>query len=132
MRRLIEVSLRSIDVEMFAAENGLQGLEMIEAHRPDVVILDIGLPGVDGWEVLRRLRSNPELGDTPVLILTAHAQPEMAARAEEGGADSFMTKPFRPNELRSEILRLLEDKSAGRSAGAAEVTFNPEGGAGDE
>ncbi len=107
MRRLIEVSLRSMGLEILAAEDGVSGLEMIEKHRPNVVVLDIGLPGLDGWEVLRRLRSNPILGDTPVIILTAHAQPEMAARAEEGGADAFMTKPFRPNELRSEIDRLL-------------------------
>lgn len=108
VRRLIEVSLRSMNVDIFAAEDGASGLEMIEKHRPDVVVLDIGLPGLDGWEVLRRLRSNPMLGDTPVIILTAHAQPEMAARAEEGGADAFMTKPFRPNELRNEIDRLLK------------------------
>ncbi len=107
VRRLIEVCLRVLDVELSAAEDGLRGLELAKAATPDAVVLDIGLPEMDGWEVLRRLRSDEATADVKVLILTAHAQPEVAEQAVAGGADDFMTKPFRPTELRERIEKLL-------------------------
>ena len=107
VRRLIEVCLRVLDVELSAAEDGLRGLELAKESTPDAIVLDIGLPGMDGWEVLRRLRSDPNTADVKVLILTAHAQPEVAEQAVAGGADDFMTKPFRPTELREHIEKLL-------------------------
>jgi two-component system chemotaxis response regulator CheY len=107
VRRLIEVCLRSLDLEISAAEDGLQGIEAIHANEPDVVVLDIGLPGLDGWEVLKRLRADEKTAHLKVLILTAHAQPEMADRAAKGGADGFMTKPFRPADLREQVEKLL-------------------------
>ncbi len=103
VRRLIEVCLRVLDVDVSSAIDGITGLEQINELDPDVVVLDIGLPGLDGWEVLSRLRSNPDSATVKVLVLTAHAQPEMADRAAEGGADSFMTKPFRPIDLRGQV-----------------------------
>ena len=70
-------------------------------------MLDIGLPGMDGWEVLRRLRAEVETESIKVLVLTAHAQPEVAEQANEVGADDFMTKPFRPVDLRQRLAGLL-------------------------
>ena len=107
VRRLIEVCLRALDLEISAAEDGPQGIEAIHANEPDVVVLDIGLPGLDGWEVLKRLRADEKTAHLKVLILTAHAQPEMADRAAKGGADGFMTKPFRPADLREQVEKLL-------------------------
>ncbi len=107
VRRLIEVCLRVLDVNVSSAIDGITGLAQIGATDPDVVVLDIGLPGLDGWEVLSRLRENPNSSDVKVLVLTAHAQPEMADRAAEGGADAFMTKPFRPIDLRVQVEKLL-------------------------
>ena len=107
VRRLIEVCLRVLDVDLSAAEDGLRGLELAKEATPDAIVLDIGLPGMDGWEVLRRLRSDDSTADVKVLILTAHAQPEVAEQAVAGGADDFMTKPFRPTELRERIEKLL-------------------------
>jgi CheY-like chemotaxis protein len=107
VRRLIEVCLRVLDVKISSAADGTEGIEAISEHRPDVVVLDIGLPGLDGWEVLTQLRANPETEDLKVLVLTAHAQPEMADRAAKGGADAFMTKPFRPLDLREQVEKLL-------------------------
>ncbi|MBT8217641.1 MAG: response regulator, partial [Acidimicrobiia bacterium] len=74
---------------------------------PDIILLDIGLPGIDGWEVLRELRADTRTADIAVIIVTAHAQPEVAAAAERRGADGFITKPFRPGELREEIVGLI-------------------------
>ncbi|RZV41214.1 MAG: response regulator, partial [Acidimicrobiia bacterium] len=82
VRRLIEVSVRPLGVRVIAAEDGIRGLAMARSEAPDVILLDIGLPGIDGWEVLRELRADPETADISVIIVTAHAQPEVAAAAE--------------------------------------------------
>jgi CheY-like chemotaxis protein len=107
VRRLIEVCLRVLGVTVSSADDGVSGLAAIREVRPDAVVLDIGLPGLDGWEVLRQLRDDHETSSIKVLVLTAHAQPEMADKAERGGADSFMTKPFRPLDLRVQVEKLL-------------------------
>ena len=111
VRRLIEVCLRVLDVEVTAAEDGVQGLAIARDTLPDVVVLDIGLPGMDGWEVLGHLRADDDTQHIKVLVLTAHAQPEVARQADEVGADDFMTKPFRPGELRERLEKLLADIS---------------------
>ena len=108
VRRLIDVCLRPLGAEMRFAEDGLIGLESARTSVPDVIVLDIGLPGLDGWEVLSQLRSDPNTLGVRVLVLTAHAQPEMADRAAAGGADDFMTKPFRPHDLRVSVEALLD------------------------
>ena len=107
VRRLIEVCLRDLDVTISSASDGPQGLEAIRQTDPEVVVLDIGLPGLDGWEVLAQLREDEATAHLKVLVLTAHAQPEMADKAAQGGADSFMTKPFRPSDLREQVEKLL-------------------------
>ncbi len=109
VRRLIEVCLRVLPVEVFSAEDGVTGLDTARELLPDVVVLDIGLPGMDGWEVLRHLRAAVDTQAIKVLVLTAHAQPEVAQQADEVGADDFMTKPFRPGELRERLEKLLAD-----------------------
>ena len=109
VRRLIEVCLRVLDVEVDAAEDGIRGLDTARTTLPDLIVLDIGLPGMDGWEVLRHLRAGNETTHIKVLVLTAHAQPEVAEQAAQGGADDFMTKPFRPGELRERLEKLLAD-----------------------
>ncbi len=107
VRRLIEVCLRPLGVEIRSVEDGLLGLEAAKFEIPQTIVLDIGLPGMDGWEVLARLRADESTKQVRVLVLTAHAQPEMADRAAAKGADSFMTKPFRPEELRESVQELL-------------------------
>lgn len=107
VRRLIEVCLRVLDIELYAAEDGIRGLDKARSELPDIIVLDVGLPGIDGWEVLRHLRGGDDTRDIKVLVLTAHAQPEIAEQAVQGGADDFMTKPFRPMELRERIEKLL-------------------------
>ena len=108
VRRLIEICVRPLGLELSAAEDGITGLEMARQLVPDLILLDIGLPGIDGWEVLRNLRADEATANIIVIIVTAHAQPEVAAAAEQRGADGFMTKPFRPAELRDEITRQLD------------------------
>lgn len=107
VRRLIEVCLRILDVTVSSVSDGIEGLEAIRETDPEVVVLDIGLPGLDGWEVLSQIRDNEATTHLKVLVLTAHAQPEMADKAAQGGADAFMTKPFRPADLREQVEKLL-------------------------
>lgn len=107
IRRLIEVCLRAADLEIVTRDDGKSGLAAVRSEAPDLVVLDIGLPGMDGWEVLANVRSDPAVRDTAVVVLTAHAEEESRRRADEGGADAFVTKPFQPNEFRKTVLDLL-------------------------
>ena len=107
IRRLIEVCLRPANLDIVMREDGPSGLEAALNEAPDLLVLDIGLPEMDGWEVLDQLRSNSSTESLPVLVLTAHAEEESRRRADEGGADSFVTKPFQPNDFRREVLSLL-------------------------
>jgi CheY-like chemotaxis protein len=115
IQRLVAVCLRDTGRSLVSAADGPSGIEAVLEDPPDLMILDIGLPGCDGWEVLDRVRSDPTTAATPVLVLTAHAQEEYRIRADRQGADAFMTKPFEPSTLRDEVLRLLGN--AGRAAG---------------
>ncbi len=117
VRRLIEVSVRPLGVRIISAEDGIRGLAMARRESPDVILLDIGLPGIDGWEVLRELRADAATADISVIIVTAHAQPEVAAAAERRGADGFITKPFRPGHLREEIVAQLDQDAEIRRTG---------------
>ena len=107
IRRLIEVCLRAGDVEIITREDGPGGLEAVTSESPDLVVLDIGLPGMDGWQVLDHIRSSPATRHLPVVVLTAHAEEESRRRADEGGADAFITKPFQPNDFRETVLDLI-------------------------
>lgn len=107
IRRLIEVCLRAADLDIAMREDGPSGLDAVRTESPDLLVLDIGLPGMDGWQVLDHIRSDPATRSLPVVVLTAHAEEESRRRADEGGADAFVTKPFQPNDFRQTVLDLL-------------------------
>ena len=106
IQRLIEVCLRPAGFEVEMRSDGPSGLEAAAEVDPDVIVLDVGLPGMDGWEVLSHLRADARTEETKVLVLTAHAQDQTRARAETSGASAFLTKPFRPDELRRVVNQL--------------------------
>lgn len=108
IQRLVEVCLRPAGFEVTLASDGPSGLDAALNDPPDLVILDVGLPGMDGWEVLSHIRADERTKDVTVLVLTAHAQEETREKADRDGADAFLTKPFRPNELRATALELAE------------------------
>lgn len=117
IQRLIEVCLRPAGFEMEMRGDGHAAITAARELNPDLMILDVGLPGLDGWEVLGRLRADEQTADLTVLILTAHAQDETKARANAGGADAFLSKPFRPHDLRALVQQLLEpDQEASTTA----------------
>ena len=90
-----------------SATNGLEAIEMTQRLKPDLVLMDLALPKLDGWEATRRLKSDAETARIPVIALTGHALAGHAERAREAGCDSFITKPCVPDELVAEISRVL-------------------------
>jgi len=82
------------DFEVLAAEDGEKGCEMAAAERPDIILMDLEMPVVDGWEATRRLRSNPQTRDIPVIALSAHALAGERERALAAGCNEFDSKPF--------------------------------------
>lgn len=104
--RLIRATCEELG-ELSWAADGVSGLEAVQTDPPDLLVLDIGLPILDGWEVLAAMRLNPRTAEVPVLVLTAHADGGSRERARRGGANAFMTKPFRPSDLRSTVTILL-------------------------
>ena len=93
-----------------SSADGRQGLRAFHTARPDLVVLDIGLPSMDGWAVLERIR---DLSDVPVLILTAHGTEGDKVRGLQGGADDYLTKPFGNRELAARVEALLRRPRAG-------------------
>jgi CheY-like chemotaxis protein len=89
------------------AEDGEQGLELARSERPDLILMDMSLPGIDGWEATRRLRADPELAGARVIALTAHAMAGDRERALEAGCDDYDTKPVEMDRLLLKITTLL-------------------------
>lgn len=112
IQRLIAVCLRPAGVDVATRADGPTGLEAALTTAPDLVILDVGLPRMDGWQVLEQIRSDARTQSMKVLVLTAHAQEETRERADRGGADAFLTKPFRPDDVRRVVLELLAGTAA--------------------
>ncbi len=104
MRLLVRVVLTD-EYEFNEAADGFQALELARRTKPDLVVLDVMLPGGDGLALLERLRADPVLRDIPAIVLTASPDYEMAARTV--GAERFFTKPFDPDELRAAVKDLV-------------------------
>ncbi|MCI0711379.1 MAG: response regulator [Chloroflexi bacterium] len=92
-----------------AAANGREAIELAEKEKPDLILMDISLPEMDGWEATRELKNRAETQQIPIIALTAHATHEDRVKSMEAGADAFETKPFRMPRLSAKIEKLLED-----------------------
>ncbi|MET0151517.1 MAG: response regulator [Candidatus Binatia bacterium] len=97
--RIIEAILRSAGFEVSVAGDGKQGIEMAEATAPELIILDIMMPVMDGVEALQKLRASPRTSRIPVILLTAKTQDEDVIAGYQTGADYYMTKPFTAKQL---------------------------------
>jgi len=95
------------DFEVLAAENGEKGCEMAAAEQPDIVLMDLEMPVVDGWEATRRLRDNPQTRDIPIVALSAHALAGEREKALAAGCNEFGTKPIEFDRLVATIRELL-------------------------
>ena len=100
---MIKIALEFDGIPVITAGSGEEGLEVAERERPDVILLDIRLPGIDGWEVLERLKADEALAGIPVVMISAHATPSTPQRAIKLGCKAYLTKPFRPADLRKVV-----------------------------
>lgn len=104
---LVTARLRREGHEIVQARDGREALTAAREHRPAIAVLDVGMPGLDGLEVLEQLRADPELRAIRVLLLTAKAQEQDVRRGFASGADAYMKKPFSPAELAAAVAELL-------------------------
>ncbi|MCC6213533.1 MAG: response regulator [Polyangiaceae bacterium] len=109
IRRMIEALVQARGYEVVAVASGAKGIDVAATSPPDIVLLDLMLPGqYDGFEVCRRLRSDPSTRNVPVVIISALDDADSRARAAEAGANAYYTKPFSPIALLKEIERLRD------------------------
>jgi two-component system, OmpR family, phosphate regulon response regulator PhoB len=120
---LIGFNLQRAGYEVLKAHDGIGGTEMALRERPDLIILDLMLPGRNGYSVFRELRRDSRTADTPVIMLTAKAQTEDRILGLEAGADDYMTKPFSPSELKLRVQAIL--KRAKAPPGSVEFIYGP-------
>ncbi|HEU5063423.1 MAG TPA: response regulator transcription factor [Solirubrobacterales bacterium] len=118
-------SLRNEGYEVRTSGDGVEALDVAAGFVPDVVVLDLGLPGMDGVEVCRRLRSD---GDVPILMLTARAETEDRVTGLDSGADDYLVKPFERQELLARIRALLRRRPPRGSASleVGDLVLNPD------
>lgn len=112
--RLARLRLQADGYAVMTATNGEDALDTIEEARPDLVVLDVMMPGMDGFETLRRIRSQ---GQLPVILLTARTSDADKLTGLHGGADDYMTKPFNPDELSARVATVLRRAAGNPTAG---------------
>jgi CheY-like chemotaxis protein len=114
-RVIARVVLEAAGFRVCEAACGIEALDVAAKLQPDVVLLDLILPGIDGWEVARRLRSNPDADDMAIIALTALAQPDERGRARDAGCDDVLTKPVSPAVIARTVRRFLTHRVAAAS-----------------
>ena len=102
-RDLIEAS----GYETIQTRNGMEALDLARKYRPDLILMDIQLPGLDGYEATRRIKANPELRHIPIVAVTSYALSGDDLKAREAGCDAYVTKPFSPRALLAKIREYL-------------------------
>jgi DNA-binding response OmpR family regulator len=105
---LVTTRLTRDGYEVVSAARGDSALELARERRPRIAVLDVGMPGLDGFEVLERIRADKQLQDTRVVLLTAKAQESDVRRGYAAGADAYVKKPFSPAELSARVRALLD------------------------
>lgn len=111
--RLIQVNLERQGYQVVTAYDGKEGLEKIKAEKPDLCVLDVMMPYMDGFEVLKSLRRDPAYENLPVIMLTAKAQDKDVFEGYHYGADMYLTKPFNPMELVTFVKRIAQGSGGG-------------------
>ena len=106
-RRIMRDLLSSAGYEIIEAVTGEEGVAAAENHRPDLILMDIQLPGLDGYEATRQIKANPELEHIPIIVVTSYALSGDDVKAFEAGCNAYVSKPFSPRELLAKIREYL-------------------------
>ncbi|MGH7659039.1 MAG: response regulator transcription factor, partial [Gemmatimonadales bacterium] len=107
LRKVMRDLLEKDGFVVAEARDGVEALDAVDRHAPDLIVLDLNLPGLDGYSVLQLIRSRPGTRDVPVIVLTAKGEEDNEVRVFELGADDFLTKPFRPRALSARLEAML-------------------------
>ena len=102
-RRIVRDLVTSAGYELIEAVTGEDGVALAETQRPDLILMDIQLPGLDGYEATRRIKGNPALRHIPIIAVTSYALSGDDVKAREAGCDAYVTKPFSPRALLAKI-----------------------------
>ena len=105
-RKIFSGMLQHAGFRVIEAENGHEALEKVK-ERPDLILMDLSIPGIDGWEVTRRLKAHEQSKDIPIIALTAHAMRGDEERALQAGCDGYLAKPISPKKVVEEVKRRL-------------------------
>ena len=106
-RQILRDLLMSADYEMSEAENGEEALAAVAKERPDLILMDIQLPIMDGYEATRRIKADPKLKDIPIIVVTSYALSGDEGKARDAGCDAYVTKPYSPRQLLAKIREFL-------------------------
>jgi CheY-like chemotaxis protein len=115
VRFLARCLLEAAGFEISEAEGGPAALDAITRTIPDIVLLDVQMPEMDGWETLQRIRDNPRTSDLRVVLWTVKGRPEDVVRGWELGCDGYLTKPFDAEQLETEVRRVITEETADRT-----------------
>ena len=102
-RRILRDLLMNSGYDVIEATNGEEGVSSAEINRPDLILMDIQLPGIDGYEATRQIKANPDLQKIPIIVVTSYALSGDDVKAFEAGCDAYVSKPFSPRELLAKI-----------------------------
>ena len=116
--RLIQVNLERQGWNVVTAYDGKEGLEKISSEKPDLIVLDVMMPYMDGFEVLKSIRKEPSTEKLPVIMLTAKAQDKDVFEGYHYGADMYLTKPFNPRELVTFVKRIAAGGAGAEDSGS--------------
>jgi CheY-like chemotaxis protein len=108
IREMYSRYLRFVGVGVATAGDGREALDVAGVCRPDVIVLDLSMPRMGGWEALKEIRSDARLKDVPVILITAYGQAETPLQAANAGADAYLEKPCLPSKLLREIQRVAD------------------------
>jgi two-component system, cell cycle response regulator DivK len=106
-RQIVRDLIASAGYELIEAQDGARGVAMASEHKPDLILMDIQLPVMDGYEATRRIKSDAELRHIPVIAVTSYALSGDEAKARQAGCDGYISKPFSPRQLLAKIRELL-------------------------
>jgi two-component system cell cycle response regulator DivK len=106
-RRILRDLLTSAGFKLIEAETGPDGVKMAKAHQPDLILMDLQLPGIDGYEAARQIRSEPKLTSVAIIAVTSYALSGDEQRALAAGCNAYVCKPYSPRELLTKVRELL-------------------------
>ena len=106
-RQILRDLLASTDYEIVEAENGVEALAAVAKQRPDLILMDIQLPVMDGYEATRRIKADPALRSIPIIAVTSYALSGDEEKAREAGCDAYVPKPYSPRQLLAKIREFL-------------------------